>query len=109
MGTFSRLNPGGAFMPITHYVPDLARLREALMARLNLTLADYGIDLEPAAYVDELAELMANLYPAFSVDELLVRPREALRYCDAARQRFQCYDLPDDLILRPLLSRREQP
>jgi hypothetical protein len=94
-------------MLLAEYVPDLARLKEALVARLSLTLADFGIDLGPEEFVDLLADMMAQLYPAFTIDELLVRPREALRFCDAARQRLDCYDLPDDVILRALLNRRK--
>jgi len=86
----------------------LERQKELLVARLSQTLADYGIDDDPEAFKDGLVDLFHGLYPAFTVDELLVRPREALRYCDAVRDKHRNYDLPDDLVLRSLLNRRKR-
>lgn len=93
---------------ISAYVPDLARLREAIVARVSLNLADFGIDDDPETFVDSLVDCMAEMYPAYNVDNLLVRPREAIRFCDAVRQRKGAYDLPDDIILQPLLNRRKR-
>jgi hypothetical protein len=84
------------------------RLRGYYMARLSKTLAEYGIDTDPDAFVDQLVERFQGMYPAFTIDELLVRPREALRFCDSVRTATGNYDLPDDLLLRPLLNRRKQ-
>lgn len=85
----------------------LERLKDHYVARLSRTLAEHGIEEDPDRFVDRLVELFQGLYPAFTIDELLVRPREALRYCDAVRSHAQNYDLPDDMILRPLLNRRK--
>ena len=89
------------------YVPNITRLREAIVARLAMTLTDFGIDGDPQQFVDRLGDVLAEMYPGLTIDALLVRPREALRLCDAARQREQCYDLPDDVILQAMLNRRK--
>lgn len=96
-------------MTPSHLSPErINRIREALMARQTQTFPDFGIPDDPAELTDRLAELMFNLYPAFTVDELLLRPREAVRFCDAARQQTGYFDLPDDVILRALLNRRKK-
>jgi hypothetical protein len=87
----------------------LARLEEALVARKNARFADYGIDDDPDVFVDALIDLMGQMYPAFTIDELLLRPREAIKFCDVVRHRHGAYDLPDDVILRPMLNRRKHP
>jgi hypothetical protein len=86
---------------------DLVRLRAYYVARLSKSLTEYGVETDPEQFVDQLAERFGSMYPAFSIDELLVRPREALRFCDAVREATGNYDLPDDLLLRPLLNRRK--
>lgn len=86
---------------------DPERLKGFYMARLSKTLEEYGIDTDPETFVDQLVERFQAMYPAFTIDELLVRPREALRFCDSIRATTGNYDLPDDLLLRPLLNRRK--
>jgi len=56
-------------MLATRHVPDLTRLKEALVARLSLALTDFGIDMDPASYIGQLVDLMAGMHPS-----LLVRP-----------------------------------
>jgi hypothetical protein len=84
------------------------RQKELLVARLSKTLEEYGIEGDPEQFVDKLVEMLHNTYPAYTVDELLLRPREALRFCDSVRQSINNYDVPDDVLLRPILNRRKQ-
>ena len=83
------------------------RLREFRVSRLSKQLKEYGIEEDPDDFVDSIVELHHGLYPAYSIDELLVRPRAALRFCDAVRDKYQNLDVPDDMSLRPLLNRRK--
>lgn len=91
----------------------LASPRERIMARLDLTRFD--IQMDPTAFKDLVAQRFVLHYPAIgTVDELLVRPREAARYCDHVRDALAAteeaaYDLPDDVILRTLLNARKRP
>jgi hypothetical protein len=80
------------------------------MARGNFDPKDYGVDATRDAFTDEVAEHFTARYRAsLSVDELLLRPREAVQFCDDIRRQQSCYDMPDDLILRSLLARRKNP
>ena len=92
-------------MSLTH--PPLERLLEPIVARLSKTLAEFGVDEDPDAFVDRLADVFHRMFPAFTIDELLVRPRQALRFCDGVRETLGNYDNPDDILLRPLLNRRK--
>jgi hypothetical protein len=85
---------------------------EPQMARLKL--ATFGIEMDEDQFRGMLVELFHNLYRAIpSVDELLVRPREAIRYCDRVRDHLAgtgedaAFDLPDEVILRTLLNQRK--
>jgi len=86
----------------------LERLKAIYMARKNQTFADYGVDDDPEMFTDRLVEMMHGMYAAFTIDELLLRPREALKFCDAVRGSTGHVDLPDDVILRLILNRRKQ-
>lgn len=84
--------------------------REFLMARGNFDPKDYGVDSTRDAFTDEVAEnFVARYHGTLSVDELLLRPREAMQFCDDVRRQHSAYDMPDDLILRSLLARRKNP
>lgn len=76
-------------------------------ARKAARLMEYGLDETEQEFVERLAETFHRRYPMFAVDELLVRPREALRFCDDVRRARLNYDIPDDLILRALRRRLE--
>jgi hypothetical protein len=61
---------------------------------------------------DEFADMLLAAFRAtfgeqVTVEEVLVQPREANRFCDSVRQRFGYPDLPDGVILQSLL-RTEQ-
>lgn len=87
----------------------LERLKAYYMARLSDSPSNYGFDGPIEAFDEVVVDLFHGSYPAFSVDELLVRPREGVRFCDAVRTKLGNYDVPDDLILRRLLNRRKNP
>jgi hypothetical protein len=79
------------------------------MARRNKTIVDHTDSITLEAFHDGLSDTFDNMYRDSipTVDELLVRPREAMRFADAIRSRFGDFDLPDDLILRGLLRVRK--
>jgi hypothetical protein len=71
--------------------------------------ANYGVRLTKTAFLDVLLEEMVVVHgPDMTVDELLLHPRKALNLCDHIRQRYGWDDLPDDLILRGMLTRRKR-
>lgn len=80
------------------------------MARPAFDPREFGVDLEREAFVDEMVEEFHGAYRNdWTIDELLLHPREALRICDDVRHRRGYYDVPDDIILRVILQRRKNP
>lgn len=90
--------------------PRLSFYQEFLMARQNINPRDYGVELEKDQFTDAVVEDFGNFTRgALSIDELLLRPRAALHFCDTVRQSHSWFDVPDDIILRVLLNRRKAP
>lgn len=84
--------------------------RSYLMARAKIDPKDYGIDLTLDAFTDQMVEQLAARYRGqITIDELLLHPREALLFCDQVRQSLGYFLLPDDVILRPIMTRRKNP
>lgn len=66
--------------------------------------------MEKVDVVDALVEEFNAVYRGtWTVDELVLHPREALRFCDDRRRRHGWFDLPDDVLLRWLMNRRKNP
>ena len=84
--------------------------KEFLMRRGDFDPAEFGVDLPRDQLVDELVGDFAETYrDAWTIDELCLHPREAMRFCDDVRRRHAYYDLPDDIILRSIMNRRKRP
>ena len=82
--------------------------RSFLMARKVFEPRDYGVDMERDNFIDILCDAFADTYRGqWSLDELLLHPREALVFCDQIKRRLGAYDLPDDIILRAIMNRRK--
>jgi hypothetical protein len=80
------------------------------MARQSFEPQNFGIDLSKEDFVDQMADAFNDTYKGnLSVDELLLHPREAIRFCDDVRSRHAYYGVPDDVILRSVLQRRKNP
>jgi len=80
-----------------------------LMARPSFQPQEFGIDTEKDAFIDQMADEFNEAFRSWSVDELLLHPREAQHFCDNVRRKHGYYDLPDDIILRSVLHRRKNP
>lgn len=57
--------------------------------------------------VETAGNAMYEMFPDWSVDELLLHPDDAKRVCVAVRGKL-CKRTPDDEILRALLNGRKQ-
>jgi hypothetical protein len=80
------------------------------MPRKSFDPQDFDIELSRDEFVDRMADMFNEIYRGtLSVDELLLHPREAIRFCDEVRSRFGYYGVPDDVILRSVLQRRKNP
>lgn len=79
------------------------------MPRPALNPADYGINLSRADFVDRLVvEFLQQYQGRTTIDELVLRPREALKFCDTVRRNNGWGEqLGDDVILRALMNQRK--
>src|SRR5688572_28530445 len=83
---------------------------EFLVVRGNFDPIDFGVNLERSAFIDMMVDDFNTTYRgSWTIDELLLHPREASRFCDDVRRAHGFYDVPDDLILRVILGRRKNP
>jgi len=80
------------------------------MGRASFDPRDFGVDMDKPAFTDRMVDFLSGQYRGqWTIDELLLHPREALMFCDDARRMLQAYDVPDDVILRAILQRRKNP
>jgi hypothetical protein len=78
------------------------------MARQTIDPKDYGVNLTKGEFTDLMVGEMAEYTRGtISLDNMLLRPRTALHFCDSVRQRHGFFDLPDDIILRAIMTRRK--
>ena len=81
-----------------------------VMGRQYISPCDYGVDLGKEELTDILVEELGRYTQGMmSFDEMLLRPRMALHFCDTVRQAHGWFDLPDDIILRLIMIRRKNP
>lgn len=84
--------------------------KEFVMARQSFQPKDFGIDMELDDFIDQtVGDFNSYVRGQLSVDELLLRPRAALNFCDIVRATHGYFDLPDDIILRSVMRRRKRP
>ncbi|AMV20396.1 hypothetical protein [Planctomyces sp. SH-PL14] len=85
--------------------------REWLMGRGKWNPEDFGIaDLTREQAIDAICNQFADTFHGtWTVDELVLHPVDAIRFCQDVRYRQRWYDCPDDIILRSLMSRRKNP
>ena len=97
-------------MPATLTDPRQAFTERYLMGRGSFEPRDFGVPMERAEFVDLMAEeFNEHVRGLISVDELVLRPRGAMHFCDCVRQKHGWIDLPDDIILRSVMNRRKNP
>lgn len=84
--------------------------KEFLMGRRSFDPHDFGVDLGKETFLDQMVEDFGGYTRGqLTLDELLLRPKTALHFCDTVRQMHGYFDLPDDIILRSIMQRRKNP
>ena len=74
---------------------------------LEAALRAAGCPLTRAQFYDVLDDGRQAFYPGWSEDELACHPRDALQFCEVVRLKANA-PVPDAVIMRALLNRREQ-
>lgn len=83
--------------------------QEFLMARNTLDPRDFGIDKDRDVFEDEVIDAFGTFTRGqVSIDELVLHPREALQFCDDFRRKNGYLYLPDDIILRTIMTIRKR-
>ena len=78
------------------------------MGRGAFNPMEFGVNLEKAVFVDLMVDEFGATYRGvWTMDELCLHPREAARFCDDVRRKHGFFDLPDDIILRSIMTRRK--
>jgi hypothetical protein len=76
---------------------------------MDLSIFDprhFGINLTRKEFAEQMADEFGEVYRGhWTIDELLLHPREAVQFCDDIRRRYRYFDLPDDIILRSITTR----
>jgi hypothetical protein len=76
-----------------------------IMGRANFSPRDFGVDLDREPFIGLMIDEFNGMFQGRqTIDELLLRPREALHFCDELRHKHRYFDLPDDIILRVVAS-----
>lgn len=80
------------------------------MTRGRFNPEDFGVSVSRDELMDQMVEEFHGVYrDDWTIDELLLHPREAARFCEDVRRKYGYWDLPDDIILRVVLTRRKNP
>lgn len=79
------------------------------MRRGDYSPLQFGIDLTRERLMDLFVEEF-NIYfrDQMTVDELVLNPSVAIKFCDEVRHKHGFYHLPDDIILRSLMTMRKR-
>jgi hypothetical protein len=96
-------------MIAAHGVTQTQFYREFIMGRGKFDPKEFGINLSRKELTDQMVEEFGASYRSWTIDELLLHPREAVRFCDDVRRKYAYWDLPDDIILRVIMTRRKRP
>ena len=67
---------------------------------------DFGVDLDRDRFVDMVAKDFVTTFGGlWLVNELLLYPAQAQKFCNFVRRTHKVGKIPDDLILRSLVQR----
>jgi hypothetical protein len=104
------LNFSGARRMITTASKQLGFYQRFIMARNVIDPRMYGVDMDREGFIDLMCEeFSGHVRGTITIDEMLLRPRSAMHFCDVVRAKHAFHDLPDDMILRVILNRRKNP
>jgi len=71
---------------------------------------DFGVSMDKDDFFDQMVnEFSAAFRDSLTIDELLLHPSEALRFVQDVRTKLGNNDVPEDAILRPIMTRRKNP
>ena len=99
----------GKIMIVTQEMTQPQFYAEFIMTRGKFKPQEFGVDLNREQLTEKIVDEFNGCYRSWTIDELLLHPREAARFCDDIRRKYAYWDLPDDIILRVIITRRKNP
>lgn len=97
-------------MSVAEQLSQASFYREFLMAREAFNPRDFGVDMDRGPFLDLMVDEFGAVFRGqWSIDEMLLHPRDAMWFCDSVRRKHGFFDLPDDVILRAIMNRRKNP
>lgn len=79
------------------------------MKRGEFDPRDFDVDMPRQEFMDLVVSDFGTIYRGqLAFDELLLHPREALSFCDQVRKKHDFFYVPDDIILRSVLTMRKR-
>ena len=96
-----------AARPIAFLEPVEKTLRKEKPMRLSTELIAYGISETPDAFRDRLIAKLLDAFPGRSIDSVVCRPHDAIKYCQMIRKDTTS-NPPDVVILKTLMNIRRK-
>src|SRR5690348_3721252 len=96
-------------------ITTVEKIRETLQQKVIAAMAkttteDFGITQSMAEFTDDMVDRFNTRFRGnWTIDELLLHPREAMLFCDQVRHDTGNFAVPDHFILRSILGRRKNP
>lgn len=85
-------------------------LQKVIAAMAKMAPEDFGITQGMTEFTDDMVDRFNTRFRGnWTIDELLLHPREALLFCDQVRHDTGNFAMPDHFILRSILGRRKNP
>ena len=105
-----RTTKGAIMLSVTLPISKPNFYREFIVARSSFEPRDFGVNMDKPEFLDQMVDEF-GIYTKgqLSLDEMLLRPRTALHFCDEVRKKYGYFDLPDDIILRSVMQRQKNP
>jgi hypothetical protein len=66
---------------------------------LEAQLRANGCIMSPGDFLDLLGEILVQLFPLWTIEELMRNLKESKHFCDVVRWHSSCFTLPNELIL----------
>jgi hypothetical protein len=83
--------------------------REFLMKRGEFDPKEFDVDMSRQEFMDLMVSDFSAIHRGqITIDEMVLHPRIALDFCDQVRKRHDYFYVPDDIILRSLMTMRKR-
>ena len=90
--------------------PAQTLMQKVIAAMAKMNPEDFGIKASMTEFTDDMVDRFNTRFRGqWTIDELLLHPREALLFCDQVRHDTGNFAVPDHFILRAILTRRKNP